>query len=88
MLKLKSETLEDLLKEMVQRKGEISTCVVTRVLEGLRMGTPSVHIEVESNFGMDIYVDDVNYRDVLETNLNTLLELEEYELANECKNWL
>jgi len=88
MVKLVSTTLDELTNEIERRKGDISKETVQKVLIGLRDDLPEVHLDIDSIIEMDLYVTKERYKKTLSVNMGTLLELEEYELLSECKDWL
>ena len=88
MIKLYSQTLDELKLEIESKKLEISREAVISTLIGLERGVDEVTMQVEmvyDSITLQMVVKIDEYQECFEKNKEALIELEEYELLAEIQ---
>jgi len=91
MIRLYSETLDELREEMVEKKNQIAKEACVSTLIGLEQGVDEVKLEVYMEYDSITLSMHVKMEDFVETftkNKEALIELEEYELLSEIQKHL
>jgi len=88
MLRLESDNLEDLYKELLEKKYEVSVETVKTVIRGIDANVDKVNMGVISDVGLILSVDRHNYLNVLKQHLPILEEAENYELCSDVLEYI
>ena len=95
MVRLYSETVDELREEMIEKKNQIAKEAVISTLIGLEQGLDEVKLDVymctnkEQNFmTLSMHVKMEDFVETFEKNKEALIELEEYELLTEIQKHL
>jgi len=91
MVKLYSETLDELREEMLTKRLEIARESVISTLIGLEQGLDEVKLEVRMvndfvTLSLSVRMED--FVDIFNKNKEALIELEEYELLQDIQKHL
>jgi hypothetical protein len=91
MIRLYSETVDELREEMIEKKNQIAKEAVISTLIGLEQGLDEIKLEVrmEHDFvTLSLSVRMEDFVDTFNKNKEALIELEEYELLQEIQKHL
>ena len=91
MIRLYSETVDELREEMIEKKNQIAKEAVISTLIGLEQGLDEIKLEVrmEHDFlTLSLSVRMEDFVDTFNKNKEALIELEEYELLTEIQKHL
>ena len=91
MIRLYSETVDELREEMIEKKNQIAKEAVISTLIGLEQGLDEVKLEVRMvndfvTLSLSVRMED--FVDIFNKNKEALIELEEYELLQDIQKHL
>lgn len=81
MIEFRATNLEELEKEAIEKRYEISVATLNAICKGIEEDVDVVSLGFLSTLDMDISVKKENFLEALELNIDRVSELEEYELC-------
>jgi hypothetical protein len=91
MIRLYSETIEELREEMIDKRNQIAKESVISTLIGLEQKLDEVKLEVHmvNDFvKLSLHIKTDEYKETFEKNKEALIQLEEYELLHQMNKYL